>query len=37
MIADLSRFDPNGVSVANNNVFGLPYNEENAQLIVIPV
>jgi len=36
MIADLSRFDPNGVSVANNNVFGLPYNEENAQLIVIP-
>ncbi|MFN5423031.1 MAG: agmatinase family protein [bacterium] len=37
MIADLSRFDPNGVSVANNNIFGLPFNEENAELIIIPV
>jgi len=33
MIADLSRFDPNGVSVANNNLFGLPYTNENAELI----
>ncbi len=37
MIADLSRFDPNGVSIANNNVFGLPFTEENASLIIIPV
>lgn len=37
MIADLSRFDPNGVSVANNNLFGLPYTEETAELIIIPV
>ncbi|MEY3348013.1 MAG: hypothetical protein RLY46_52 [Bacteroidota bacterium] len=37
MIADLSRFDPNGVSVANNNVFGLPFTEESASLIIIPV
>ena len=37
MIADLSRFDPNGVSVANNNVFGLPFTEENASLIIVPV
>lgn len=37
MIADLSRFDPNGVSVANNNIFGLPFTEENAELIIIPV
>lgn len=37
MIADLSRFDPNGVSVANNNVFGLPFKEDNASLIIIPV
>ena len=37
MIADLSRFDPNGVSVANNNLFGLPFNEENAELIILPV
>lgn len=37
MIADLSRFDPNGVSVANNNVFGLPFKEDNAALVIIPV
>jgi agmatinase len=37
MIADLSRFDPNGVSVANNNVFGLPFTEETAELIIIAV
>lgn len=37
MIADLSRFDPNGVSVANNNLFGLPYTAVNAELIIIPV
>ncbi len=37
MIADLSRFDPNGVSVANNNLFGLPFTEENAELIILPV
>ncbi len=37
MIADLSRFDPNGVSIANNNLFGLPYTNENAELIIIPV
>lgn len=37
MIADLSRFDPNGVSVANNNVFGLPFKEDDAALIIIPV
>ncbi len=37
MIADLSRFDPNGVSVANKNLFGLPFTEENAELIILPV
>ena len=37
MIADLSRFDPNGVSVANNNLFGLPFTEENAALVILPV
>ena len=37
MMADLSQFDPNGVSIPNNNLFGLPFNENDAQLIVIPV
>jgi agmatinase len=37
MIADLSRFDPNGISVANNNVFGLPFKENDASLVILPV
>lgn len=37
MIADLSGFDPNGISLANNNIFGLPFTEEDATLIIIPV
>lgn len=37
MMADLSQFDPNGMSVSNNNIFGLPFNEEDAELVIIPV
>jgi len=37
MMADLSQFDPNGFSVPNNNIFGLPFSEEDAQLIIVPV
>jgi agmatinase len=37
MMADLSQFDPNGISVPNNNIFGLPFTEEDAQLVIIPV
>lgn len=37
MITDLSRFDPNGVSIANNNLFGLPFKEHDAALVILPV
>lgn len=36
-MADLSQFDPNGFSVPNNNIFGLPFSEEDAQLVIVPV
>lgn len=34
---DLSKFDPNGVSNPNNNIFGLPFSEEDARLVILPV
>ncbi|MBV9988785.1 MAG: agmatinase family protein [Chitinophagaceae bacterium] len=36
-MADLSLFDPNAVGNPNNNVFGLPFSEEDARLILLPV
>ncbi|MDX2047522.1 MAG: agmatinase family protein [Chitinophagaceae bacterium] len=36
-MADLSLFDHNGVSNPNNNVFGLPFTEDDASLILLPV
>ena len=36
-MADLSKFDPNAVANPNNNIFGLPFNEEEARLIILPV
>jgi len=30
-------FDPNDIANKNNNIFGLPFNENNAQIILIPV
>lgn len=36
-MTDLSNFDPNGVGNPNNNVFGLPFSEEDARLIIVPV
>lgn len=36
-MTDLSRFDPNQVSNPNNNIFGLPFTEEDAKLVIIPV
>ena len=32
-----NNFDPNGVGVANGNVFGFPYSVEEAELVIIPV
>jgi agmatinase len=34
---DLSTFDHNNVGNPNNNIFGLPFSEEDARLIIFPV
>jgi len=31
------HFDPNGVGIANGNLFGFPYSIEEAELVIIPV
>jgi agmatinase len=36
-MADLSQFDPNVVGNPFNNIFGLPFTEEDAQLVILPV
>ena len=33
----LSNYDPNSVSNPNNNIFGLPTNEDDSRLIVLPI
>ncbi|MCE3281793.1 MAG: agmatinase [Chitinophagaceae bacterium] len=37
MPTDLSNFDPNSVGNPNNNIFGLPFSEEDARLVILPV
>ncbi len=34
---DLSQFDANAASNPNNNVFGLPFSEDDARLVILPV
>jgi agmatinase len=34
---DLSSFDPNSAGNPNNNVFGLPFSEEDARLVIVPI
>lgn len=36
-MTDLTDFDPNSVGNPNNNIFGLPFTEEDAALILLPV
>ena len=36
-MTDLSNFDPNSVGNPNNNIFGLPFLEEDARLIILPI
>ncbi len=36
-MVNLSNYDPNSVSNPNNNIFGLPTNEEDARLVILPV
>ncbi len=34
---DLSHFDPNSVGNPSNNIFGLPFSEEDARLVILPI
>lgn len=36
-MTDLSNFDPNSVGLKSNNIFGLPFKEEDAALVLLPV
>ncbi len=36
-MTDLSSFDPNSAGNPNNNIFGLPFTEEDARLVVLPI
>lgn len=36
-MADLSNFDPNSVGLKSNTIFGLPFTEKDASLVLIPV
>ncbi|RYD58689.1 MAG: agmatinase family protein [Sphingobacteriales bacterium] len=36
-MTDLSKFDPNSVGLKSNNIFGLPFSEEEAELVLLPV
>jgi len=36
-MTDLSNFDPNSVGNPNNNIFGLPFTEDDARLVILPV
>ncbi len=33
----LEDFDPNSVGIRSNNIFGLPFKEEDAQVVLLPV
>lgn len=37
MAADLSQFDPNSVGLKSNNIFGLPFTEQESKLVLLPV
>src|SRR5690554_753724 len=34
---DIDKFDPNAPGQKNATIFGLPFNEENSELIIIPI
>ena len=36
-MADLANFDPNRAGNPNNNIFGLPFTEDESRLIILPV
>ena len=36
-MSDISTFDPNSLGLKSNNIFGLPFTEDEAQLVLLPV
>src|SRR6186997_863883 len=36
-MADHTSFDPNSVSNPNNNIFGLPFTEEESKIVIMPI
>jgi agmatinase len=36
-MVNLTNYDPNSVGNPNNNIFGLPSNEDDARLVILPV
>ena len=36
-MADLTQFDPNSAGNPNNNIFGLPFTEDEARLVILPI
>ncbi len=36
-MTDLSNFDPNQAGNPNNNIFGLPFSEEDARVVLLPI
>ena len=36
-MTDLTTFDPNSVGNPRNNIFGLPFTEEQARLVILPI
>ena len=36
-MSDLSTFDPNSVGNPNNNIFGLPFTEDQSRLVILPI
>jgi len=36
-MADLTHFDPNQAGNPNNNIFGLPFSEEDAKVVLLPI
>jgi agmatinase len=36
-MVDLSTFDADGAGNPNNNIFGLPFSEEDARLVILPI
>lgn len=37
IMTDLSKFDINGAANPNNNIFGLPFTEEDARVVILPI